>query len=206
MIAAWSSSHRWPSRDRRRSRRRGHRRRPNIPAGATIAALRCEALRRDAAGLLRRPARARARAVREDVRGDRIGWLDESTPGRRSACSSPRSKRCASRSIASSYSGSGATRATTRSIRPGRTTRGIAILSATTTRACCRSSSISTTRGRRDDGGALRIHALAGMRRDVLPEGGTLVAFLAAEFEHEVLPATRPRLAVTGWFRTRDEK
>ena len=40
--------------------------------------------------------------------------------------------------------------------------------------------------------------------RDVLPDGGTLVAFLAAEFEHEVLPATRPRLAVTGWFRTAD--
>ena len=55
-----------------------------------------------------------------------------------------------------------------------------------------------------DDGGALRIHVDDGATRDVLPEGGTLVAFLAADFEHEVLPATRPRLAVSGWFRTRE--
>ena len=55
-----------------------------------------------------------------------------------------------------------------------------------------------------DEGGALRIGRRAGPARDVLPAGGTLVAFLAAEFEHEVLPATRSRLAVSGWFRTRE--
>ena len=37
-----------------------------------------------------------ARTVREDVRGDRVGWLDEGDAGaRRSARCSPRSKRCA---------------------------------------------------------------------------------------------------------------
>jgi SM-20-related protein len=35
----------------------------------------------------------------------------------------------------------------------------------------------------------------------VLPEFGTLVLFLSEEFPHQVLPATRPRLSVAGWFR-----
>jgi SM-20-related protein len=53
------------------------------------------------------------------------------------------------------------------------------------------------------DGGALRIHVSATSACDVLPVAGTLVCFLAARYEHEVLPATRERLAVTGWFRRR---
>jgi SM-20-related protein len=52
------------------------------------------------------------------------------------------------------------------------------------------------------DGGALRLHLAAGPR-DVLPRGGTLVAFLADGVEHEVLPAQRQRLSVSGWFRRR---
>jgi SM-20-related protein len=52
------------------------------------------------------------------------------------------------------------------------------------------------------DGGALRLETRDGPR-DVLPEGGTLVVFLAAEFAHEVRVARRPRLALTGWFRRR---
>lgn len=52
------------------------------------------------------------------------------------------------------------------------------------------------------DGGALRIYD--GDRvRDVLPIAGTLACFLSERFEHEVLPATRERLSVTGWFRRR---
>jgi len=53
------------------------------------------------------------------------------------------------------------------------------------------------------DGGSLRIHFDDGERRDVLPVGGTLVCFLSERFVHEVLPATRERLALTGWFRRR---
>jgi SM-20-related protein len=53
------------------------------------------------------------------------------------------------------------------------------------------------------DAGHLRIHFEDGGRREVLPVGGTLVCFLSERFEHEVLPATRERLALTGWFRRR---
>jgi SM-20-related protein len=53
------------------------------------------------------------------------------------------------------------------------------------------------------DGGALRIHLSKTESRDVMPVGGTLACFLAERYEHEVLPAKRRRLAMTGWFRRR---
>jgi len=52
------------------------------------------------------------------------------------------------------------------------------------------------------DGGALRIYDRDQVR-EVLPFAGTLVCFLSDRFEHEVLPAPRERLALTGWFRRR---
>ena len=53
-----------------------------------------------------------------------------------------------------------------------------------------------------DDGGALRLYTEDGTI-DVEPRGSTFVAFLSSDFEHEVLPARRERLAVAGWFRRR---
>lgn len=35
------------------------------------------------------------------------------------------------------------------------------------------------------------------------PEGGTLVLFRSEDMPHEVLPATRERWSIAGWFRTR---
>jgi SM-20-related protein len=60
---------------------------------------------------------------------------------------------------------------------------------------------------RDEEGGALRLHVGADAKHphvDIYPEGGTLVLFLSAEFEHEVLPATRERLSIAGWFRRRN--
>jgi SM-20-related protein len=53
------------------------------------------------------------------------------------------------------------------------------------------------------DGGELRLHLGAGRWRDVEPRGGTLVVFDSARFAHEVLPAGRERLSLTGWLRRR---
>lgn len=56
-----------------------------------------------------------------------------------------------------------------------------------------------------EDGGELRLYLdEQGAQVDVLPRGGTLVAFLSERFPHEVLPARRERLSLTGWFRTRE--
>jgi len=49
----------------------------------------------------------------------------------------------------------------------------------------------------------MRGHRFGDDFRGLLPEAGTFVAFLAERFPHEVLPARRPRLALTGWFRRR---
>lgn len=47
-------------------------------------------------------------------------------------------------------------------------------------------------------GGQLRMHLDNG-HLDVLPTGGRLVCFRSDQIEHEVLPATRERLSLTGW-------
>ncbi len=55
-----------------------------------------------------------------------------------------------------------------------------------------------------EEGGELLMQDAAG---EVLfaqpPRGGTLVLFMSADMPHEVLPATRERWSVAGWFRTK---
>jgi SM-20-related protein len=53
------------------------------------------------------------------------------------------------------------------------------------------------------DGGALRLHLADASFRDIYPRAGTLVLFLSAQFEHEVLPATRERMSIACWMRQR---
>jgi len=55
------------------------------------------------------------------------------------------------------------------------------------------------------DGGQLRIflNGQTGETLEVLPEAGTFVTFLSADYWHEVRPAQRDRLSITGWFKTR---
>ena len=47
-------------------------------------------------------------------------------------------------------------------------------------------------------GGQLRMY-FPGQTKDFLPLAGRLVIFRSDEIEHEVLPATRERLSITGW-------
>ncbi len=53
------------------------------------------------------------------------------------------------------------------------------------------------------DGGALRLYLDGGSHRDILPHAGSLLLFLSAQFEHEVLPATRDRMSIACWMRQR---
>jgi SM-20-related protein len=62
-----------------------------------------------------------------------------------------------------------------------------------------------------DAGGELRLYLDDHMHKpehndshiDIAPIGGRLVLFLSARLWHQVLPATLPRISVTGWFKTR---
>ena len=49
-----------------------------------------------------------------------------------------------------------------------------------------------------EHGGQLRMYLPDGSR-EVLPVAGRLVCFRSDQIEHEVLPATRDRLSLTGW-------
>lgn len=54
-----------------------------------------------------------------------------------------------------------------------------------------------------EQGGALRLHPHALPTHDISPIASRMVVFLSAELLHEVLPATRNRMSLTGWFRRR---
>jgi len=57
------------------------------------------------------------------------------------------------------------------------------------------------------DGGALRLYLDNDDPQpyeDIYPYAGRLVVFLSDRFYHEVLPATRERYSITGWFRQRE--
>jgi SM-20-related protein len=60
-----------------------------------------------------------------------------------------------------------------------------------------------------EDGGELRLY-LGGTTDqsflDIPPIGGRMILFLSGKFFHEVLPATRERISLTGWFRTRSQE
>jgi SM-20-related protein len=53
-------------------------------------------------------------------------------------------------------------------------------------------------------GGLLRIYDAAERTLDIEPIAGRLVCFLTAGREHAVLPASRDRFSISGWFRARD--
>jgi SM-20-related protein len=52
-------------------------------------------------------------------------------------------------------------------------------------------------------GGLLRLHETDNLFLDIEPIAGRLVCFLTQGREHEVLPAQRDRLSISGWFRGR---
>jgi SM-20-related protein len=57
------------------------------------------------------------------------------------------------------------------------------------------------------DGGELKLWTTSGEREGAFtliePRMGTLVCFMAGDFWHEVLPANKTRMSITGWFRQR---
>lgn len=55
-------------------------------------------------------------------------------------------------------------------------------------------------------GGQLRLHLPDQPPLDILPHGGSLVVFRSDRIVHEVMPASRERLSLTGWFRQRGNR
>lgn len=178
---------------------------PHALPAAAIAALRARALALDAAGALApaRVGRGPGRDRRDDVRGDRIRWLDAGThdpaeaaalaflDGVRVACNRALMTGLAEYEGHFAVYPPGAAYARHRDRFRDDDARVLSCVL------------YLNDAWRADEGGALRIFVDDAATLDVVPAGGTLVAFLSDAFEHEVLPATRVRIALTGWFRRR---
>lgn len=175
---------------------------------ATAAALASEARERDAAGEFHAAGvgRGSARVQRSDIRGDRILWLDQSLA---SSAQQPLWQALEALRLALNETlllGLFSFDAHYALYPPGTfyrrhrdQFRGSAASSDVRVISCAIYLNENWTLA---DGGALRIYD--GQRtREVPPVAGTLVCFMSERFEHEVLPATRERLALTGWFRRR---
>jgi SM-20-related protein len=178
---------------------------PEFLSAPVVSGLAAEARRRDAAGEFHaaRVGRGHERVERRDVRGDRTAWLDQraSVPEEialRAALEKLRFALNQSQLLGLlSFEGHYAiypTGAFYRRHRDRFRDDDARVLSCIL---------YLNDDWMRVDGGALRIHLGGGQAQDVLPIGGTLVCFLAERYEHEVLPTSRERFAVTGWFLRR---
>lgn len=178
---------------------------PDFLPPPVIAALAAEALRRDAAGEFHasRIGRGRNCSERSDIRGDRTLWLDERAPARAERPLWRALERLRLALNETAFLGLFAFEGHYALYPPGAVYRrhrdrfrddDARILSCVL---------YLNREWAAADGGALRIYLPGNNSRDVLPLGGTLVCFLADQYEHEVLPATRERLAISGWFRCR---
>jgi len=169
----------------------------------TVAALRARALELDAAGRFTAAAvgHGAGRVERVDVRGDRICWLDSSTSDRAELFlfAKLEAVRLAANhalqlglfELEGHYAiyapGHGYARHRDRFRDDDARVLSIVLY--------------LNDRWRTHEGGALRLHLADRAWVDVTPQGGTLAAFLSDRFAHEVLPTTRQRLSIAGWFR-----
>ncbi len=180
---------------------------PGFLPGELVQALAAEARDAERAGRLR-PAtigRAAARALRPEVRGDHILWLEEpASDAQRAFLAQLEALRLALN--AQLYLGLLDFECHFALYPPGsRYRRHIDRFHGDSRRTVSCVVYLNET-WQADWGGALRLYASAAADaayRDVLPLGGTLVCFLSEQLSHEVLPATQPRRSLTGWFRRR---
>jgi SM-20-related protein len=175
-----------------------------LPA-AVVAALAVDARRRDAAGAFRLAGigRGAGRVQDADVRGDRILWLDtaDAEPAVNAAAAALDALRAALNatlflglvSFEAHYAiyppGAGYRRHRDRFLDDDARVLSCVLYLNTDWSAM--------------QGGALRVYCDGGVERDILPIAGTLVCFRSERFDHEVLPSTRERLSLTGWFKRR---
>jgi SM-20-related protein len=143
------------------------------------------------------------RAQRPEIRGDLVRWIDPAAPSRGEARVLARIEALRRAANARLFLGAfdlelhwalnppGARYARHRDRPRGRDARVLSVIV------------YLNPDWRAGDGGALRLHLDGGDAYDVAPRAGTLVAFASERFEHEVLPARRERLALTGWLRSR---
>jgi len=178
---------------------------PGFLPAPVVDRLAAEARRRDAAGDFRaaRVGRGESRAERIDIRGDRTLWLDEATPTRAEAALWCALEALRAALNAATLLGLFSFEGHYAIYPPGAYYRRHRDRFRDDDARLLTCVIYLNDRWTRFDGGALRIYLGGRDVRDVPPIGGTLVCFPAERYEHEVLPAKRDRLALSGWFLRR---
>lgn len=177
-----------------------------------VAALAEEALALAAGGQLGHAGvgRGAGHAVRRDIRGDRILWLDEQapTPAQARYWAAIEELRAAlNREL---YLGLAYFEGHYAVYPPGAHYQKHIDRFSDADERVISCSLYLNRQWREEHGGQLRLHLGDGHPDghpdgyiDVLPAAGTCVLFRSDTFLHEVLPATQTRLSVTGWYRRR---
>ena len=175
---------------------------PDFLPAHDVAALAADARRRDDAGLLRaaRVGRGAQRIESPETRGDRTAWLydDDPAPALHSVRAALENLRRALN--ASLFLGLASVEAHYALYPPGAFYRRHRDRFRNDDARVISCVLYLNDNWKSDDGGELRIYLPDGTLRDLVPSGGALVVFVSERFEHEVLPARRERLALTGWF------
>lgn len=179
---------------------------PGFLAEADTAALRAECLQAHAAGAFHAAGTGRGQArVRSEVRGDHVLWLDDTNtgPALHETLDQFESLRQAVNQelflglfdlethFAVYPPGAGYQRHLDRFRDDDRRSLTVILY-------------LNEPDWREEDGGQLQFWPdPEAAPLEIQPAGGTLVTFLSDRFWHEVLPASRQRLSLTGWFRRR---
>jgi SM-20-related protein len=178
---------------------------PGFLPATLVTALAAEARRHDAAGKFRAAGvgRGERRVERSDIRGDRIRWLDkaEQAPSERALWNTLEALRVELNRI--TLLGLFAFEGHYAIYPPGAFYRRHRDRFRDDDARVLSCALYLNEMWNAEDGGALRLYLSDAEIRDVSPVGSTLVCFLADRCEHEVLPATRERLSITGWFKRR---
>jgi SM-20-related protein len=148
--------------------------------------------------------RAQGQAVRDEIRGDHVLWLDPAQPSSAEACYWAQIEALQQALNEALYLG----------IREGEFHYAHYPVGAFYKRHIDRfrdddARVVSTVcylneNWQTGDGGQIRLWLEGngeGPYEDILPQAGRLVLFMADRFWHEVLPATRERWSLTGWLR-----
>ncbi|PLV19840.1 2OG-Fe(II) oxygenase [Pseudomonas guariconensis] len=183
---------------------RGWSRQPFFLPEALISALAAECRHRAAEGELS-PAgvgRGTGQEVREAIRGDRIQWLE---PGESEACDRYLTAMDSLRQALNQglYLGLEDFECHFALYPPGAFYRRHVDRFRDDDRRAVSAILYLNENWQPQDGGQLRMFLAEDAQLDVQPEAGSLVVFLSGDIPHEVLPARRDRLSLTGWFRRR---
>jgi SM-20-related protein len=150
--------------------------------------------------------RGAGHAVRQDIRGDRILWLDEQAPTAAQASYWAAIEALRAALNRELYLGLLSFEAHYAIYPPGAHYQKHVDRFSDADERVISCSLYLNREWRAEHGGQLRLHLADGHpdgHIDVLPTAGTCVLFRSDTFLHEVLPATQTRLSVTGWFRRR---